>query len=242
MSHSDVRPPDTGRPGDELVREFGALAALTYAGSSTDDVYRAVVVAATRLVPGVDHASLMMLSGDTFATVAATDAVARAIDQAEIRLREGPCVDAILDEGMYLDPDLAVGSAWPRLSRFVLDRTPVRGGCGVRIVVDQQKIGALNLWSDLPGRLDAVSADRAMVLAPFASLAVAAGHHREQAATLREGLHSNREIGKAVGLLMAFHKVDETKAWEILRETSRDLNQKVSAVARTIVDYHNSPW
>ncbi|WGX95179.1 GAF and ANTAR domain-containing protein [Nocardioides sp. L-11A] len=242
MSQSDGESPGSDQPGDELVQVFGAIAALAYAGSSNEDVYQAVVLAATRLVPGADHASLMMRRGDTFVTVAATDAVARAIDQAEIRLREGPCVDAIIDEGMYLDPDLAVGSAWPRLSRFVLDRTPVRGAAGVRIVVDQQKIGALNLWSDIPGRLDAASADRAMVLAPFASLAVAAEHHREQAATLREGLHSNREIGKAIGLLMAFHKVDETRAWEILRETSRDLNQKVSAVARTIVDYHNSPW
>ncbi|GAA1520408.1 GAF and ANTAR domain-containing protein [Nocardioides humi] len=242
MSHTGGEVHEPPGPDDELVQVFGSIAALTYAGSSTDEVHQAVLHAATRLVPGVDHASLMMLRRDRFVTVAATDAVARAIDQAETRLREGPCIDAILDEGMYLDPDLAVGSAWPRLSRFVLDRTPVRGAAGVRIVVDQQKIGALNLWSDTPGRLDAASADRAMVLAPFASLAVAADHHREQAATLREGLRSNREIGKAIGLLMAFHKVDETRAWAILRETSRDLNEKVSAVAQTIVDYHNSPW
>lgn len=231
-----------GKPDDEMVEVFRAIAALVYAGSSTDDVYRALVNAAPRLVPGVDRASLVMLRQGTFATVAATDPVAQAIDEAEVRLREGPCVDAILDDTMYLDPDLAASSAWPRLAEFVLQRTPVRGGAGVRIVVDDEKVGALNIWSDVPGRLDAACADRAMVLASFASLAVAAGHHRAQATTLREGLRSNREIGKAVGLLMAFHKVDEKKAWEILRDTSRDLNQKVSEVAQTIVDYHNTPW
>ena len=231
-----------GKPDDEMVEVFGAIAALVYAGSSTDDVYRAVVNAAPRLVPGVDRASLVMLRRGRFVTVAATDPVARAVDEAEVRLQEGPCVDAIVDDTMYLDPDLAASTTWPRLTEFVLQRTPVRGGAGVRIVVDDEKVGALNVWSDVPGRLDPTCADRAMVLASFASLAVAAGHHREQAATLREGLRSNREIGKAVGLLMAFHKVDEDKAWEILRTTSRDLNQKVSEVAQTIIDYHNTPW
>ncbi|MEV5000973.1 GAF and ANTAR domain-containing protein [Nocardioides sp. LML1-1-1.1] len=229
-------------PGSELAQVFGAIAALTYAGGSTDEVHQAIVDAAPRLVSGVDHASLMMLRESVFTTVAATDDVARALDQAEIRLGEGPCLDAIVEETMYLDPDFATGSAWPRLTDFVLSRTPVRGGAGVRLVVDGEKVGALNLWSDRAGRLDATSADEAVVLAAFASLAVAADHHREQAASLREGLHSNREIGKAVGLLMAFHKVDEAKAWEILRQTSRDLNRKVSAIAQEIVDYHNSPW
>lgn len=231
-----------GKPDDEMVEVFRAIAALVYAGSSTEDVYRALVDAAPRLVPGVDRASLVMLRRGRFVTVAATDPIAQAVDEAEVRLGEGPCVDAVLDDTMYLDPDLAVSSAWPRLTEFVLARTPVRGGAGVRILVDDEKVGALNVWSDVPGRLDMTCADRAMVLASFASLAVAAGHHREQAETLRVGLRSNREIGKAVGLLMAFHKVDEAKAWEILRETSRDLNQKVSEVAQTIVDYHNSPW
>lgn len=229
-------------PGSELAQVFGAIAALTYAGASTVEVHQAIVEAAPRLVSGVDHASLMMRRESSFTTVAATDDVARGVDQAEIRLGEGPCLDAIVDETLYLDPDLATGSAWPLLTDFVLSRTPVRGGAGVRIVVDGEKVGALNLWSDHPGRLDATSADEAVVLAAFASLAVAADHHREQAESLREGLQSNREIGKAVGLLMAFHKVDEDKAWEILRQTSRDLNRKVSAIAQEIVDYHNSPW
>lgn len=231
-----------GTPDDEMVEVFASISGLVYAGSSTQDVYRALVRAAPALVPGVDRASLVMWRHEQFVTVAATDEVARAVDEAEVRLGEGPCVDAILDETLYLAPDLAASAAWPRLRQFVLSRTPVRGGAGVRILVGEEKVGALNLWSDRPGQLDTSSADRAMVLASFASLAVAAGHHREQAETLRAGLESNREIGKAVGLLMAFHKVDEKRAWAILRETSRDLNQKVSEVAQTIVDYHNTPW
>jgi hypothetical protein len=58
--------------------------------------------------------------------------------------------------------------------------------------------------------------------------------------TLRAGLVSNREIGRAVGLLMAFHRIDEVAAFGLLRTTSQNLNMKLPAVARQILDHHNS--
>ena|GEM_PF-3603277 len=54
------------------------------------------------------------------------------------------------------------------------------------------------------------------------------------------GLHSNREIRKAIGLMMAFHKVSDTAAFEILRQASQDLNLKISDIARQVVDHHNA--
>ena len=60
-----------------------------------------------------------------------------------------------------------------------------------------------------------------------------------QARTLREGLDSNREIGKAVGLMMAFHKVGDDDAFDILRKASQDMNLKISEIAGQIVHHHN---
>ena len=59
---------------------------------------------------------------------------------------------------------------------------------------------------------------------------------RNQAATMSRGLESNREIGKAIGLLMAAHRFDEDQAFDLLRTTSQNLNMKISLVARRIVD------
>lgn len=218
---------------------FAELARLVYAAEHMAQVHQALVDAAPLLVPGVDRASLMLQRNGQLATVASTDEIAREIDAAELRLGEGPCLDAIVDEAPQLEPDFAQSSSWPRLSDYLLRETPVRGGFGFRIVVDGGKIGALNLWSDTPRRLDEESTNHASVLAAFTSVAVSADHHRLQAETLRQGLHSNREIGKAIGLLMAFHKVDDDEAWEILRRTSSEMNMKVAAVAREIIDHQN---
>lgn len=72
-------------------------------------------------------------------------------------------------------------------------------------------------------------------MASFASVALMALNAREQAAHLRKALNSNREIGKAVGLLMAAHRVSEDRAFEILDKTSQQLNVKLAEVASQVV-------
>jgi AmiR/NasT family two-component response regulator len=84
------------------------------------------------------------------------------------------------------------------------------------------------------------SANQGIILASFASVALAAVGRQEKADTLAGGLKSNREIGKAIGLMMAFHKVSDAAAFEILRQTSQDMNLKVSEIARQVVEHHNN--
>lgn len=219
---------------------FQSLATLVYASDDFSAVHQAVVDAAPRLVEGCDHASLMLRNNDgRFLTAAASDEVAELIDTYERELGEGPCLDAIVDDAVYHDADLLDGSPWPRLSARVLDTTPVRGMAGFRLLVGDQKTGALNLFCDRPGGLDAASVDQGIVLASFVTVALLAAHERQAANTLRAGLTSNREIGKAVGLLMAFHKISDAEAFTMLRKASQDMNIKLAEVARQVVNHHN---
>ena len=73
------------------------------------------------------------------------------------------------------------------------------------------------------------------VLAAFASVAVAAAENHERAEQLQQGLESNREIGKAIGLLMAAHKVSADEAFQLLRTTSSQMNIKLAKIAARIV-------
>ena len=219
---------------------FAALADIVYNGSEPSEVYAAVCVAATLLVPGCDHASLMLRGRDVPVTVAASDDIARLVDDLERRTGEGPCLDAIEEEAAQLDPDLATPTGWPRLARRVLAQTPVRGVMGFRLVVDEHKVGALNLFSDTPGAFTTEAAGPAAVLASFAAVSVAAITWGEEAITLRRGLESNREIGKAIGLLMALHDVSSEDAFDILRRTSQNMNVKIADLARTVVKRHAS--
>ncbi len=107
---------------------------------------------------------------------------------------------------------------------------------GFRILVDKRKGAALNLFSDTPNLFDAESAGRAAVLASFASVAINAIAKGEDAASLRRGLISNREIGKAVGMLMLLNELTEQEAFDLLRRHSQGLNIKLADVARHIIE------
>ena len=221
---------------------FDTLASVIYRAETFDEVYNAIVGLAVRVVDGCHHASIMLRTKDGgFETVASTDETAQAVDHLERLHREGPCLDAIVEDAPQFEDDLTEPHPqWPVFAREVVRQTSVRSAAGFRIIAGDQKIGALDLFSDQVGGLDPRSADQAIILAAFASVAVATLHRREEARTLAAGLESNREIGKAVGLLMAFHKVSDTQAFDMLRKTSQDMNIKLAEVAREVVQHHNS--
>jgi hypothetical protein len=225
---------------DEATAEvFRSLAEMVYASDDFDAIYEAVVKAAPQLVTGCDHASLMLRGNDRFLTAASSDDVAQTIDGYERELGEGPCLDAIMEASVYHDADLTDGSPWPRLTERVLATTPVRGMAGFRLMGGDHKDGALNLFSDTPGGLDETAVDQGIVLASFVTVALMAAHERKTAMTLRDGLTSNREIGKAIGLMMAFHKISDEDAFAMLRKASQEMNIKLAEVARQVVDHHN---
>ncbi|MEN0133760.1 MAG: GAF and ANTAR domain-containing protein [Rhodococcus sp. (in: high G+C Gram-positive bacteria)] len=233
--------PDTTRSqavGKSAVT-FATLADLLYAGQDFGQVHQAICDAAPLLVEGCQHASLMLRQGTRYVTVAASDDIAARVDELERVENEGPCVDAIVSDTPQFETDLSTSTQWPRLSQRVLAETPVRGAAGFRLVILGRKVGALDLFSDTPGALTTTSVEQGIMLASFAAVAMAAVHEHLEAETLRAGLVSNREIGKAVGLLMAFHNISETQAMEILRTTSQDMNVKLATVAREIVAHHH---
>ncbi|MEE2851689.1 MAG: GAF and ANTAR domain-containing protein [Actinomycetota bacterium] len=215
---------------------FAALAEIIYQGSDVNQMYAAICVAATLTVRGCDHASLLVRENDKYITVGASDRLAQAIDDLERRAGDGPCIDAIEEETPQIDPDLTTPSMWPKLAKVLVAETPVRGAMGFRLLVDKRKGAALNLFSDTPNMFDAESAGRAAVLAAFASVAINAVAKGEDATSLRRGLLSNREIGKAVGMLMLLHDMSEDEAFDLLRRHSQALNIKLADVAREVIE------
>jgi transcriptional regulator with GAF, ATPase, and Fis domain len=233
-------------PGEKLAAAdpatvFSALAEIIYQGSESSQIYAAICVAATLVVTGCDHASLLVHRDGRYVTVGASDGIAQHVDDMERLAGDGPCVDAIEEEAPQIETDLTMPNQWPQLAKRMIAETPVRGAMGFRILVDKRKTGALNLFSDTAGIFNTESAGQAIVLASFASVAINAVAQGEDVSTLRRGLLSNREIGKAVGMLMMLHGVDEQNAFDILRRYSQDLNIKLADVARSVIESRGKP-
>lgn len=239
MTSGSTPVPASMRVPRELVDAFARLADTVYAGDSAGDVLVNVCAVAPLVVPGCDHATVMTRRHNRFETVAASDEIGRRIDAAECDLRDGPCVDAIAEDTPQLLTDLSVDGPWPTLRAWVLAHTPVRGAMAYRLLTDETKIGALNLFSDTAGAFDAHSAGIAAIVAAFASVAARAANEHRRAEDLRAGLESNREIGKAIGLLMALHHISDEEALDVLRRHSQETNVRVAEVAGQLVAHHN---
>jgi ANTAR domain len=224
-SHLRVDPPGV----------FTSLAEIAREASTPKEMYAAICVAATLTVPGCDHASLMICRDGVCSTAAVSDPVACQIDKLELALGNGPCLDAVEEFTAQIQTDLAADGRWPSFSSRVLAETPVRGALSVRLPVDRDRAGALNLFSDTANAFDERSLECALVLGAFATVATSAVAQGEDVASLRRGLASSRAIGKAIGMLMVSNDVSDDDAFTILRQTSQQTNVKLADVAADIV-------
>lgn len=215
---------------------FAEIAAQLRDGRTVEQTYQLVVEAAPRVVEGCDRAAIGILTPDgRFRSAAATDDVMRMIDALQDELGEGPCLEASADQNWKLDNDITVGSAWPRLAARVVTDTPVRAMLAVPLVEQGTRSGALNLFADTAGAFTDESTSSAAVLAAFASVAAAAARETARADQLQEGLATNREIGAAIGILMATHGISGDEAFAVLSQASQRLNRKMRDIAAGIV-------
>jgi transcriptional regulator with GAF, ATPase, and Fis domain len=215
----------------DMADVLTSLADIVTQGSTSKEMYAAVCVAATLIVPGCDHASLMISRDGVCSTAAVSDPVAHTIDNIELALGCGPCLDAIKEQTTQIATDLTADDKWPTLATRVVADTPVRGAISIQLTVDRARAAALNLFSDIADAFDATSVERATVLAAFATTAINAAANGEDAAALHRSVARNRLIGKAVGMLMVLNDISDDEAFGILRRTSQDSNVKVADIA-----------
>ena len=212
----------------DASRAFRAVAERVYRGEDSTAVLDEIVALVAATVPGADHVSLSsLLPDDSLVTRAANDDVARLMDRLETQAGQGPCLDSIEQDSVQRDPDIAEHSTWPRLAELVLDQTPVRGMLGYQLLTGGSSRSALNLFSDDPGVFTEAVADQGALLAGFASVALSAVDRRENAEALRGRLHEERELGRAVGLVMAAHRVSEEEAVRRLASASHEANTRL---------------
>jgi GAF domain-containing protein len=223
---------ESGLTPDE---QFAVLAQRLRAGKNAAEIQQIIVESTVTLVDGCDRAAIGVLEGDRFTTAAATDDVMRLIDRLQNKTGEGPCLEASTDQVVQVDNDISRESRWPELARLVVERTPVRAMLAVPLIDEGRRTGALNVFADRPGAFDAESVSQAAILASFASVALAGARQSERAAQLQEGLATNREIGAAIGILMATHGISSEDAFDMLSNASQRLNRKLRDIATGIV-------
>lgn len=207
---------------------------LRVSGASSASTLQAIVDVTVERVRGAHAASITHLADDAFVTVAATSAFALAADKVQYALGSGPCIDAILEETIYRPRDIRTDRRWPEFGRQV-------AGLGVgsmlsyRMTTDGEAIASLNVYSGDVDAFDDTAAAIGLLLATHGGLAASAVAHRTHSEQLQHALSTSRQIGQAMGILMATHKVTEDQAFDLLRIASTNTNRKLREIAADVV-------
>lgn len=190
-------------------------------------------------VEGCDAAALSIVHRRrAIDTPAATHEMARAGDQLQYDTGEGPCLDAVWEERVVHSNDLARDARWPTWGPRVTEETDARSTLCFQLFTDQDRVGALNLYSRDRDGFSPTDRDEGLALAAHISIAVRAA---QQISSLVAGLDHRTTIGQAQGIVMERFDLDAAGAFALLARLSQDHNVKLREVADELVRSRNLP-
>src|SRR6266571_1413440 len=221
--------------GDRLRRVLAALSAGGDGWSS------ARLCGACPGIVGVNGAGVMLMSGDIpRGSLCATDEVSQLIEELQYSLGEGPCVDAHHQDKVVAEPDLAdpVTRRWPAFTPPAL-QAGVRAVFGFPLRVGTVRLGALNLYRDLPGPLTGDQHADALVVADLAArwvLEAQAGAPPDTVAgELEAGADFHFAVHNAAGMVSVQEQVSVTEALIRLRAFAFSHDRLLAEVAGDVV-------
>lgn len=198
-----------------------------------DDVLVDVTAAAKELIPGVDIAGVLLVGkGGTHQTLAPTSDVMFKLDELQMTTGEGPCLQAALDEIVIRTDDFRDEPRFPNYAPKVVE-LGLLSALSLKLYTADRTAGALNLFGYEPRPWNSEAETIGMVLAAQAASAILASRESEQ---LQSALSTRDRIGQAKGIIMERFKIDDVRAFEMLRKLSQDTNTKLVDVAHRVID------
>lgn len=173
------------------------------------------------------------------ATIGGSSDRAVVLDRIEQALGDGPCVDALEGGVPVLLGDVSSDPRWPEY-RTALTAAGIRSALGIPMSADDGWGAVLNFFSPVSAPFTAEVVAGAELFAEMASkplrlaLKIAAAEQRGR--DLKAAMENRSVIDLACGMLMAQNRCSKDEAFEILTRASNDRNQKLYAVAQSIVD------
>jgi hypothetical protein len=190
-----------------------------------------VVDLAVESIDGCDLAGITMRHGSKVETPAASGPLVNQLDGWQYELREGPCLDAVFVDDVYVIEDMNSEDRWPNWSPKAAS-LGVQSVLSVRLATQKDVVGSLNLYSKALFAYDQDQILTASIYAAHAANAIAA---TGQIGGLNSALQTRHRIGIAQGLLMHRYRLDEDQAFQFLARISQDANVKLHDVAAKVI-------
>jgi transcriptional regulator with GAF, ATPase, and Fis domain len=191
-----------------------------------------ITTAAVDLIEGIDYADVMLIESGSYRSIAPTAQVVTDLDDAQMRLQQGPCLEAAASDSIVRAPDLRHDQRWPGFAAAALDQG-VHSVLSFQLYAHRNGTGALNLFGKRPHALDIQSEATLAMLATQAAITLIAARKEDQ---FESALGSRDVIGQAKGIIMERFRLDATRAFALITKLSQDGNIPVRRIAQQVVD------
>jgi hypothetical protein len=175
-------------------------------------------------------------------TVAATDATSTQMEEMQVVLGEGPCIDALTQGMPVLVGDLArpsLAERWPAFTPAAL-QAGVRAAFAFPLQIGAIRLGAMDLYRDNPGSLGSADLLEARIFADAAVSVIldlqAKGADGALPDELAPHWSSSAAVHQATGMIMAQLGIDVDSAFAALRARAFSTERQVRDVARAVVE------
>lgn len=190
-----------------------------------------IVQAAVQLIPGAAGASISLVTArKKIVSKVASGDLPRRVDALQSSTGQGPCLDAAYTDRIVRVPDLSTESRWPAFCRGSVE-LGARSMLSIQLFVEGDRLGALNLFGNIPDAFDLESEQVGLLVAAHAAVAFADSQKISQ---LNDALISRQLIGQAEGILMERYKISAQQAFLVLTRASSTSNRKLRDVAEDL--------
>ena len=214
---------------DTLVADFDVVELLTVLTDRCVDVL------------DVSAAGLMLATpGGDLRVMASSDETMRTLELFEVQSQEGPCLDCFRSGRPVLNRDLAsAADLWPSFAAEALD-AGYRSVHALPMRLRGTVIGALNLFNTETGAMGQINVDAAQALADVATIAILQHRASLEAQVvngqLSDALNSRVLIEQAKGMVAEREHLNMDEAFNRLRAHARNHNERLSDVARSVIE------
>ena len=223
-----------------LAATFVELADTLVADFDVVDFLHGLADRAVQLLD-VDAAGLMLTDQrGSLRVIASSSEQARLVELFQLQHDQGPCLECFQTGVPVAEPDLAAASRrWPSFAPAAMEA----GFASVQALpmrLRDEVIGAMNLFTQTPGRLDETGLRVGQALADVATIGLLQErnlrHQEVLAEQLQGALNSRVVIEQAKGVLAERLSLDMGQAFEQLRGQARLQNRRLTELAGTVAD------
>jgi GAF domain-containing protein len=225
---------------ERLAQVFVELADTLVADFDAVEFLQVLVDRCVELLDA-DGAALMLADrrGD-LQLVAATAERVRAVEEFQLEVRNGPCLDCFTTGTPQAAVDLSVATErWPQFGRVAVE-AGIGGAHALPMRLRRQVIGALDLFTDAPRALAAEDVAVGQGMADIATIGLLHERNLRDRTVLSEqlqiALDSRVLIEQAKGVLAARAGLTVAEAFTRMRAHARRRGLALTAVARAVVE------